>query len=383
MIKPTPTRIAIAIDMEWPLKRHHDAVAGILRYARQATDWVCSLEPFVTPAQRVHQKFDGLVGRINEQMAASARRSRMPAVNIWASSPDQWLPRVIPDLPACGRLAAEHLISRGFRRFAHLGDGSGASDQQRAGYTAALAGHGQQPVQLNIPVAIRDAPAWRSMQDQLNQWVSNWSLPIGVLACEDLAGRYLIDVCVSRGLRVPDDVAVIGCGNEDLVCDSLEPSLTSIEEGYQRIGYRAASVLHELMQGQTRPTEPVLVDPVELVPRRSTDVFAVDDRIVADALRFIWDHSDKPISVDDVVEPLPMTRRTLERRFGDIVKRSIHNEIMRSRIERAKHLLVDTDRPIQLIASACGFCSQAHLATVFRRLESTSPSAYRKRQTSV
>ncbi len=377
-------RIAMAIDMEWPLKRHHDAVAGILRYAKEQTNWQCILDPWIGScpnAQDPAEQYDGVVGRIDEKMGRHAFENQLPTVNIWINSPDPLTPRVLPDLHAASMMAAKHLMERGFQRFAFIGLKHSPSSQTR--YEGLLNMVGQNPAQVpqvGIAPTAQDAQSWQTMQVELKQFLANLKPPVGVVAADDLFARYFVDVCLNAGLRVPDDVSVVGMGNEPLICDALEPALTSIDSGYDRIGHQAAALLHRLIEGHPTPNEPILVDPTELIARRSTDVFAVDDRSVANALRFIWDHRSKRIGVDDIVEGMPMTRRTLERRFRDVLGRSIHDEIMRSKIEHAKKLLVETRDAIQVVAHNCGFSSQAHMSKVFKRFENSAPSEFRKRR---
>ncbi|MDX1565617.1 MAG: substrate-binding domain-containing protein [Phycisphaeraceae bacterium] len=385
MSSKQPIRIAVAIDMEWPLKRHHDAVAGVLKYARQQEAWTCVLEPWIGSSPESKdpaEHYDGVVGRISGALGRYAEARHFPVVNIWVNSPARSTPAVFPDIHAISLMSAKHLMSRGFNRFAFIGaEGSRPSNIKYQGLLNLTGQPAERVPRILIPAILNDAQGWQAMQSSVRAFVQKLKPPVGILAADDLIGRYLVDVCLNANLRVPDDVAVVGTGNDLLICDALEPTLSSIDAGYERIGYRAAALLDRLIQGEPAPAEPLLVDPVELIPRRSTDVFAVDDRSVAEALRFIWDHHAQRIGVDDIVADLPMTRRTLERRFRDVLGRTIHEEIMRSKIEHAKRRLIETKDSIQRIARDCGFSSQAHMSKVFRRFENSAPSEFRKRQT--
>ncbi|MEX1225039.1 MAG: helix-turn-helix domain-containing protein [Pirellulales bacterium] len=162
-----------------------------------------------------------------------------------------------------------------------------------------------------------------------------------------------------------------------------EPALSSIECGYERIGVRAAELLEELMDGGPPPTEPIRIAPVELIPRTTTDAFAVDDPFVARALQFIASTGNRPLKVEDVVEQVPVGGRTLERRFQKLLGRTVSQEITRMRIERVKRLLVETKFPIKKVATACGFANASRLCKTFRQAEGTTRSEYRRTRTSV
>jgi len=177
---------------------------------------------------------------------------------------------------------------------------------------------------------------------------------------------------------VPHDVAIIGTGNEDVICASPPPTLTSIDLNYIQVGYQAAALLDRLMDGEKPPDQPQLIAPAALIPRQSTDSYAVTDPTVARALRFIAEHGHESISVDDVVAAAPTSRRSLQRRFQEAMQRSITDEIARLRTERAKRRLMETDELLKNVAADSGFSNLNHFYRTFVRLEGVSPKAYRK-----
>jgi LacI family transcriptional regulator len=219
----------------------------------------------------------------------------------------------------------------------------------------------------------RSAHHWHRMQESLTDWVASWRVPMDVFAVDDLLCRYLTDVVLRSGLRIPEDVALVGCQSNELLCEHMRPTLTSIEQGYERIGYRAAQLLDRLMKGASCARHPVLVRPVGLIARRSSEGFVVKDQTLARALQHIAEHCHERIGVDDVRAGLALSRRSLERRFRKWLGRSVHEEIVRARLAQAKRLLVETDRPIKAIARDVGFSSSEHLAKVFLQHEGTSP----------
>ncbi len=372
-----PTRrIAIGIDLEWQLKHHYVVISGILEHA-QAAGWRCDFEPFFDPDWADVQHYDGIIARAPASLGTYAKRTGLPAVNVWADSPTD-LPSVHVDSVDSGRIAADHLIERGLRRFGYLGiTRAKGTRYQRKGFAQILNEHGHDHVFTSITHTINDAPTWRKVHDKLSAWVDTWTPPIGICAVNDLICRCLADICLRKGLRIPDDVALVGTGDMNVTCRFRKPTLTSIDMNDHRVGLEAAKLLDRLMNGETAEQKHLVVPCGGLIARQSTDVVAVEDRVVAGALRFIWDHCRKPIGVEDVAGGLPVSTRTLQRRFQSALGRSIHQEIVRARLQHAKRLLVDTDEPIKTVAREAGFANGEHLAKLFARSEGVSPRAYR------
>lgn len=365
------------IDLDWPVRHHQGVAQGVLSYARER-GWACEIDPFLGGPGSA--RYDGAIGRATRALAAWSARTRKPAVNVWINSPDRTLPRVIPDLKAAGTLAARHFLDRGLRRLAFLGrerDAAvrGLCDAFRT--EAARAG-----VPVDVHVASDDpkgAAAWRNLQRSLTWWVAGWSRPVGAFSPIDLYARYLCEACARGGLRIPEEAAILGAGNTALLCDLMEPALSSLEYGYERVGRRAAEILERLMAGRSAPRTPVLLPPSGIVSRRSSDLFAVDDPVVSAALRSIGSRSAKPLSVEDVLKDVPSSRRTLERRFRSALGRTLHDEIRRSHLERSKRLLVESREPLKRVALRAGFRDAAHFSRVFHASEGLTPQDYRDR----
>jgi LacI family transcriptional regulator len=219
---------------------------------------------------------------------------------------------------------------------------------------------------------------WRALTSGLSEWVDTWSTPIGIFSILDLGCHYLIHICRSKGLHVLRDVSLIGVGDNRVVCESASPSITSINPGYVQLGYQAAALLDRLMDGAAPPDQPILVPPAGLIQRESTDSYAVDDPVVARALRFISEHGHEPITVDDIARAAVMTRRSLERRFQKIMQRTIGQELLYMRLERSKRRLAETDEPLKQVAADSGFNSRRSFDRAFISNEGVSPSQYRK-----
>lgn len=201
--------------------------------------------------------------------------------------------------------------------------------------------------------------------------------PLGLFVADDLSGRWVAEVCRESGLQVPDAVLILGMGNDDLLCDLAQPTLSSIEISWRAIGFAAAQTLNRILLGEDVGSPP-LEPPARVVTRRSTDTLAVGDPDVAAALRYLREHSHEALKIDDLVAPLTLTRRSLERRFRLAIGRSPLEELRRVRVDRAKHLLADSDLPIDQVAKASGFAYPHWMAQVFRKHTGLAPLAWRR-----
>ncbi len=390
MARPKPgkkRRIAVVIDLDWPYRYHQDVFVGVQRYARQAEAWDCRIDPHATDTLAGCKKgkatYDGVVGRIPPALAKQAQRLRIPAVNVWLSSPAMAsVPSVVQDMRSSGALAAEHLLARGLRSFSYLGyRRDRGAKLQWEGFLGKLRDEGYEASRELVPVNYSTGAAWAKFQATLDQWIATWTPPTGIYVVHDLTGRFLAEAIRRNGLNVPNDVALISGVNEPTIAMSGDPTLTSIEWGFDRQGFRAAELLDHLMDGKSPPSEPQMLPPVEIVVRQSTDVMAVDDSLVSRAFRFIAENSHRPIQVDDVATAVATTRRSLERRFRAVLGRTIADEITRLRMDRVKRLLVETDESIRNLSVQSGFGGPVQMCKVFHRLEGISPSEFRKQRT--
>ena len=190
---------------------------------------------------------------------------------------------------------------------------------------------------------------------QIGAWIDQWQPPIGLFVGSDIAGRMLTMMCMDFGLQVPQDVAIIAGWNQEPYCLHCRPTLTSVDAGFENIGYEAARLLDRLMDGEAPPAEPIRVPPVGLMVRESTDFYAIDDKLMAAALSFIAANSHRAIHSQDVANAVDTPLRTLKRRFDQFLNRPIASEIRRVRIESAKRELVQSDRSLSQIAQDVGF----------------------------
>jgi LacI family transcriptional regulator len=197
------------------------------------------------------------------------------------------------------------------------------------------------------------------------------------MCCYDVAAREVLDVCRELNISVPEEIAVVGVDNDEVLCEVSQPPLTSVALDTRRIGIEAASMLDRLMHGESVGS-PVIVEPCGIVTRRSSDTLAIEDRHIAVALGFIRRHACEGIEVSDVLAQVPLSRRTLERRFRQQVGCSPLAEINRVRLDRAKQFLKETELKLDAIAAHSGFAHTPYMAAQFRKQFGVTPGEYRK-----
>jgi len=376
-------RIAVVINLDWTMKHHMEVFAGTQDYAK-GEGWESVLWPFPPEVEdgQGRRLYDGVIARATPEQADQTARAGIPLVNVWVSTPAAGVPSVLPDVRQAGRMAGEHLFARGFRRLAFVGYSRTTSSRlQQQGLREVARDAGIRMTSLLVSPVFSDTPqAWTRFQSRLREWAATLVPPVGIAAITDKMARYVANAISELGWSVPEDVAVVGLENEEVVCLNPAPSLTSIDLGWHRVGEQAAALLETLMDGAPPPAEPILLPPATLVPRKSTDAFNVDDDVVSQALRFIAEECSRPIKVRDVVAHVPLSWRSLERRFHECRGTTIDQELRRFRIERAKRLLVETRMLIKQVAEASGFANTRRLCEVFKRTVGVSPRQYRQQR---
>jgi LacI family transcriptional regulator len=341
-------------------------------------NWVITVEPrwsFEDAPDVKDWDVDGVITQVHSrefQRRVLARRITATNVSNFIGEVDVKLPTVIPDDAAVGAMAADYFRGRGFLEFGFCGPWDHGFSILRLG------GFKKRVAELGGRLHVCDARI-----TDIVKWAARLPKPIAVLGCNDQWAHQLLNDCRRAGIEVPNQLAILGVDNDDLINALVVPSLSSIELPTERIGFEAARLLDDLLDGAPRPTTPITIAPSGVVTRQSTDVTAVSDPDVLAALNFIREHADQLLRVEDVLEQVPLGRRTLERRFRVAMGRSILSEIRRAHVERAKQLLSATELSMNAIADACGFSNCSRLGITFRQLTGFAPGEYRRTMKSV
>lgn len=374
-----PRRVLIVCP---PNSLRRGLLRGISDWLRETrTEWDFPVQPWTAGIARAFGDWDHcdgmLISSLNDRLIAEAREHDIPVVCVSAARDESGISRVLADSREIGRMAARHFLGRGFGHFLCVGlCPSWFSEERLAGFreTVSLKGHPCEAAMLDMA----SGDAWGESIRRLADTLVAAPKPLAVLGCSDAQAAKVIDLCGRRGIRVPDDVAVVGIDNDDNMCEFSRPRISSIDPNFVRVGYLAADLLEKLMAGEPPSAEPILVPPRQLVVRTSSDMLAIEDSVVVEAMRAIRRWASKPIRVDDVVEAIPVSRRPLEKRFRRATGRTIAEEIMLAHVGRAQELLTISDLTMLEVALASGFRSQQHLSQVFRKRLGCSPNEYRR-----
>jgi len=376
----------------------HRLQSGIVRYAREAS-WILDDTYTSMGLVPVWWRGDGILALITNPKDALAQRKfpNAPLVDFskgWIadSMPARFRaagigrPRVLYDNVLIGRLAAGHFVERGFKNIALLNGGNYWMEQERipafqnivetAGakffelkYYKHLPRHGESRHLLDHP----------STHKWLVKTVLDLPKPLGIAVAADYIALRVMRACDDAGLSVPEEVAILGCHNDSLICDFSPVPLSSVDDDMERIGYEGAKLLGQIMDGKPSPRDPILIPPKGVASRMSTNVLAVEDPNVARALRFIFEHyHENLIGPEDLAAAAGLSRSALDRAFIKYLGRSPAQEILSVRIAQAKKLLLETDMKAHEIAAKTGFSSIVHFSQAFKRITGHRPSVLRR-----
>jgi LacI family transcriptional regulator len=358
---------------------------GINGYLRDHGPWSIYFQPqgleMPPPRWLRHWHGDGILARIEDrQMGETICQTGLPAIDLRYSVPNLGLPHVGLDNRAVVGLAFQHLTDCGFRQFGFCGLSPGQNiwlDLRRSLFEQVVRESGADCQIFEGPSRSRRT-TWEGEQEQIAAWTCRLPKPVGVMTCNDDRGLQLLDACRRVNVMVPEDVAVIGVDNDEIICNLANPKLSSVDVDTYHVGYAAAALLDRMMTGEPPPQEQVLLAPRVIVPRESTNVLATEDRELAEAIRLIRERACEGLRLKDFGRMTTLSRRTLERRVRALLGRSPKDEITRVQLERAKALLAETDLSVVAIAERCGFSQPKYFSQVFHAKVGTPPASYRR-----
>lgn len=372
-------RRRVLVSVQYGIEFGRGVARGVIAYARSHTDWRLWRHAEVLPDEVASTQTSGVIAEwVKPEAFSAVTAAAVPIVFVGEPEVRPHASCVAVDDAAVGAMAAEHLVDLGVRRFAFVGSGSWPFVYRRlSGFNAALAARGLGPAETFIQSMYGEHQRL-VFESSLAEWLRQLPLPCGVLAAFDAVGIEVVAAARRSGLKIPDQLPVVGVDDDQLACELSDIPLSSVAQPLFAIGFEAARLLHERMLDPTLPGRQVLLPPVRVVNRKSSDLIAIEDTDVAAALRLIRDHAHEEINCEWLVKRLPVARRSLERRFRQAVGRSLLEHIHHVRFQRARALLADTDLPLKVIAKQTGFRTARWLATGFHRRLNLSPSEYRR-----
>ncbi|HEY7326918.1 MAG TPA: DNA-binding transcriptional regulator [Gemmataceae bacterium] len=382
-------RIAVLVESTRAYGR--GLLAGIASYVRQHESWTIYWQERALrdPPPRWLRGWDGhgVIARIaTHELARALRALELPIVDLYGWLPNGDWPCVRTDNERVARLAADHLLERGFRHIAYCGfKGVNYSEErlplfQQCISDAGLRCHVYQYTRFppSADLAAREQQGVLYRND-LACWLAGLPKPVGILACNDICGQQVLSACRELDLLVPDQVAVLGVDNDDVLCNLSDPPLSSVDVNCTRIGFEAAAMLSRMLRGRAAPRRTVLVEPRGIVARRSTDVLAIEDAEIAEVVRMIRARACNGLTVAELLRSCSLSASSLERRFTRLLGRSPKAEIVRVRLQHVVELLAEPELSLSAIAAQSGFKHPEYLSAVFKKCFGMSPGQYRRR----
>lgn len=325
-------------------------------------------------------RVDGAIAHLASRgLAAALANSGVPVVNVASMVRGLTFPRVCLDHRAVGRMAAVHLLERGFRQFAFVGyAGQVFSEEREEGFREALGVSAKGMKRYLAPAARVHDPAdhLQRFDADVRPFLASLPKSTGLFAVTDIWGLRVCENARAMGIRVPGELAVLGVDNDELLREISRPSLSSVVTSAERVGFEAAETLDRMLRGAEVPGLREIA-PRTVAARASTDVLAGIDGEVASAIQLIRS-STGPMSVKELLRQVALSRRALERRFRSAIGRTPFEEIRRVRLERAAELLSGTDLPVKRVARQAGFTETKRLCAAFRTVHGMTPLQYRQ-----
>ncbi len=380
-----PPRVALVIETSTSFGRR--LLCGIASYIRETRPWAVYFTERAVhdpiPSWLKKWRGDGIISRVpSPAIRDVVAKLDIPVVDLNEQLGGMGVPMITNDHEAIGRMAAEHLLERGFVHFGYAGQlGQHWSDPRGAAFAARLREEGYD---CDIYGGrAEDSRAllqgrWELELDRVAKWVQQLPKPVGILACHDFRALQLLAACRLADVAVPEQAAVLGVGNDDVACELAHPPLSSVVLNAREMGYQAARLLDRLMRGETLPPTDIRVPPIEVATRQSTDITAISDPVVAKALRFIRQHACDGINVETVLRHVYISRSALQEHFRKATGRSIHDVIIDMRLARVKELLAQTSLSLAEIAERTGFRHPEYMSNVLKRRTGWSPARYRR-----
>lgn len=375
--------VALAI----PRDAHHDPfIEGIYNYTEENG---CNWSFFIAPESLslsllnlVGWDGDGVIAALTSpEESDCAAHFHLPIVNTSSALAKSPVPRSIVDNYAVGELAAEHLLERGFHNFAFYGMSDVAYSRLRFdGFvdTLTTVGFAASDLMLASTFQLRSS-SWLKQQNALQRWLASLETPCGVFAVSDARARQVGNCCKNLAICVPDQIAVIGVDDQQMICDHVHPTISSIARDYKTEGYQAASLLDQLMRRAKGQARDQLIPPLRVVTRESTTTFAVPDERLRKVMVYIRNRIDDEITIDSLCQHAMVSRRWLEYSFRETLGESPFQYLQRQRLEVAERLLREEPKTkILSIANRTGFSSRKQFSKVFRREFGISPRVFRQ-----
>ncbi|UFH52994.1 DNA-binding transcriptional regulator [Spirosoma sp. KNUC1025] len=380
-------KIILLIDFAEEYSR--SLLKGITKYAREYGPWVfCQMPLFHRETLGVDGilnwardwEADGIIGQLyNDSSVEKIVQAGIPVIAQDFKERFTEIPNITGAHRATGAMAADYFLKKGFRQFAFYGFKHIVWSRERAeGFDERVSRSGY-TVQYFEHEEYSSSDLWYYKPSSLSKWLSSLPKPVAILTCDDRMGQHITEACRHTGIRIPEAVAVLGVDNDEMLCELSDPPLSSIVQDVEKGGYDAARLLDQLIRKEITNFYDIVVEPMQVITRQSTDIYATHDEYIASSLKFIHQNIDKNLQVDEVVRQVPLSRRSLEMRFQQVVGYPIYKYIQNLRMEKFCQKLLETDLTVFEIGLDLGLNDTKNIARQFKQVKGCTPLEYRHR----
>jgi len=375
-------RVALLIETSRTYGR--ELLHGVRRYVTEHGPWSIFAEirdlESKPPTWLRTWDGDGILTRtVSQTMIDAVQAVGVPTIELRSTKLLHKFPFVGINNTDLGKMCAEYLLERGYQHFGVYELTTEHFFIERSRSFASFINKSGFVCHAFRQSSNREKPmVWEKQQRLLVDWLMQLPKPIAILACTDQLGFWLLDACARAEIAVPEQVAVLGVENDETLCSMSNPPLSSARLGGERVGYEAAALLDRWMDGGRAPKKKTLLSPIGIETRRSTDIVAVADPLLGQALKLVRDQACEGLRVDDLLHEIPLSRSSLERGFRDLLGRSPNMEIHRVKLQRVRELLAMTDLTLDEIAARTAFAHKHYLASCFRKAFDITPGEFRK-----
>ncbi|MDL2305490.1 DNA-binding transcriptional regulator [Bacteroides sp. OttesenSCG-928-D19] len=361
---------------------------GIVKYSLENTPWVLCKMPL---SYREKNGVEGVLKWAKEWKADGiiAQFYNTDKVNIFKENgivaiaqdfKDRFteIPNITGDHHLAGRMGADYFIRKGFKNFAFYGYKNIVWSEERGkGYKDELAKH-KNNFHFYEYQNEDFSELWYYNSEPLIKWLESLPKPVAMMACDDNQAHHISQVCKQCGIRIPEEISLLGVDNDEAICTLSDPPLSSLNQAVEKGGYEAAILMERIIHNPHGEYGDIVVQPTHIVTRQSTDIYSTSDKYIAVALQYIHQNSNNKITISDLTDLVPLSRRLLENRFKEVTGFPVYTYIMNLRIEKFAQKLLETNDPIIDIASDMDFIDYKNFSRQFKKIMGCNPSSYRK-----
>lgn len=380
-------RILLLTDFSSGYSRN--MIKGVVHYSNEFGPWMFYRIPIYfrelygdegVVAWAKQWKADAIIAQFSDVNVEALNQLKIPVVvqNYKDRSPN--ISNLTGDYYNTGVIAAEFFLQKGFRFFAYYGLSETIWMRERSeGFVKTIKDKGYEVYVFNEPGDTKVKREWGYDINVVRNWLFSLPKPIALFACDDSYALQITEVCKMININVPGDIAVLGVDNDELICNISNPPLSSIELDIINGGYELGKLLHDLIEGERKPPENIVIKPIRIVTRGSTERFGVNDKNVEELLKYIEKNYMNPLSVSNIISISPFSRRVLEKLFKKETGIPIYQYIQQFRVEKFAELLITTNLPLIDAAYQCGFDDYKNISRIFAKAKGFTPLQYKKK----